>query len=178
MATNQTLSDQVSALRALANRLTLRARDHAAEAKRAPAGDANGEYMRGLAEGYYKSALELAEVLKQYPTGTSAASTPTQPAMPPVNSPAAPPPPAQPETPYQSIPLDEVLRMLMYVDVNPRDVLPQKDGSFIGIFSRWQPLAEHERLDKLKSADTRIIILGTGKTKDSSDPTVHFAFKG
>jgi hypothetical protein len=135
------------------------------------------EYLRGLAEGYYKAALELAEVLKQYPASapTPSSSAATQPTMPPVTQPA--PAAAPPAPSYMEVALDEVIRILMYADVNPRDVLPQKDGSFIGIFSRWQPLTEHERLAKLKGADLRIIVLATGKTKDTSDPTIHFAFK-
>jgi hypothetical protein len=177
--TSPPAEDLGSALRSLANRLTLKARDNAADAKRKAAGDPQGEYMRGLAEGYYKSALELAEIIKKHGTGSlggvalggaEPSATPTRLTMP---GAASAPPPAQ----YEAMPLNEVIRLLSYVDANPRDVTPNKDNSYTAIFSRWQPLSDQERLAKVKSMDMRVVILANGKTKDSNDPFVVFAFK-
>ncbi|MCC6616553.1 MAG: hypothetical protein IT320_23975 [Anaerolineae bacterium] len=167
----------MSRLRSLANRLTLKARDHASEAKRKPAGDAEAEYLRGLAEGYYKSAVELANILKGMPSETSSESGGTE------TLPARPGQPNQggtgrlPELEFEKIPLDEVIRMLSYGDINARDVIPNKDGTFVAIFSRWQPLSEKERIDKLKSIDTRIYVLQSGKNQETTDPFVKFGFK-
>jgi hypothetical protein len=35
----------------------------------------------------------------------------------------------------------------------------------------------HERVAAMKQAEPRVVVLGQGKTKESSDPTVDFAFK-
>jgi hypothetical protein len=169
--TNLSPQEQQAALRALANRLTLKARDYASEAKRSPAADPRAEYLRGLAEGYYKSAVELAEILKTGALSSAAAAS----SAPQSTAPTQPVPAvAAPE--YESLTVNDVLQILMYVDATPRDVTPNKDGTFTAVFSRWQPLSDHERLDKIKSADGRIVIIGTGKTKDNSDPYVQFAF--
>jgi len=176
MDTNPLNKDQLSRLRSLANRLTLKARDHATEAKRKPAGDAEAEYLRGMAEGYYKSAVELANILKGMPSDGEASAQSgsgekqaTQPGK--VGTGRLP------ELEFEKIPLDEVIRMLSYGDINARDVIPNKDGTFVAIFSRWQPLSEQERLDKLKSIDTRIYVLQSGKNQETTDPFVKFGFK-
>jgi len=177
--TTPATEDLGSALRSLANRLTLKARDNAADAKRKAAGDPQGEYLRGLAEGYYKSALELAEIIKKHGTSSLSSSGAGAVTSPPVmpgaasRAAAAPPPPAQ----YEAMPINEVIRLLSYVDANPRDVTPNKDNSYTAIFSRWQPLSDQERLAKIKSMDMRVVVLANGKTKDSNDPFVVFAFK-
>ena len=170
MDTNSLNKDQMSRLRSLANRLTLKARDHAAEAKRKPAGEAEAEYLRGLAEGYYKSAVELANILKG-PANEMTAEPGGQ------AQPGQAATDKAPDPEFEMIPLDEVLRMLSYADINARDVIPNKDGSFIAIFSRWQPLAEKERLDKLKSIDSRIFVLSSGRNLETTDPFVKFGFK-
>ncbi len=170
--------DQIAALRALANRLTLKARDYAAEAKRQPPGDPHGEYLRGLAEAYYKSALELADILKG--KNLPADAQPTAPA-PAVTAPAAaaarpsapPPPPPQ----FAAMSLHEVLQLLEFANATPRDVTPQKDGSFYAVFSRWQPLHENERIERIQKADPRIVIIASGRNRETSDPFVHFGFK-
>ncbi|MDX2137829.1 MAG: hypothetical protein SF123_07010 [Chloroflexota bacterium] len=179
--TTPATEDLGSALRSLANRLTLKARDNAADAKRKPAGDAHGDYLRGLAEGYYKSALELAEIIKKYGTesvGSSGLSdAPGVPVMPGAASRAAAASAAPPPPQFEAMPINEVIRLLSYVDANPRDVTPNKDNSYTAIFSRWQPLSDGERLAKIKSMDLRVVVLANGKTKDSNDPFVVFAFK-
>jgi hypothetical protein len=180
MSDNTPTYDQMAALRALANRLTLKARDHAAEAKRRPAGDAQSEYLRGLAEGYYKAALELADILKQTNTLTSeATSALVQPAGEKRQTPVAsePGPGSSTSSQYEQIPLDEVLRLLAYANINPRDVVPNRDNTFVAIFSRWQPLSDQERLEILKQADPRIYVLSSGRNHDTSDPFVKFGFR-
>jgi hypothetical protein len=171
MDSKQTVVDQATALRNLANKLTLKARDHAADAKRRGADDPQSEYLRGLAEAYYKSALDLAEVLKTTtaaPAGNASASAASTPR-------AAEGSSTQPA--YESLPIGDVIRLLNYVDVNPREVRPNPDNTYTGIFSRWEPMSEPERLEKMRSADMRLVILGHGKVKDTNDPVVHFAFK-
>jgi hypothetical protein len=170
-------AESVAGLRALANRWALTARDHARESKaRSSAGDeTKAAYYRGLAETYHKLAMELAEGIKQLPANAPAAA-------PAVNAPLPAPapaqaPPAAPASSYAPVPLSEALRMLDYAGVNARDVKQHKDNAFTAIFSRWQPFSESERLDRIKSVDPRIIILGNGKLPDTHDPYVDFAFQ-
>ncbi|MCA9902976.1 MAG: hypothetical protein KC547_03890 [Anaerolineae bacterium] len=162
----------MSQLRSLANRLTLKARDQAAEAKRKAPGDPQAEYLRGLAEGYYKSAVELANILKGQ-AGDMAAET----SVPDKRSTQTGKLAASGAPEFEQIPLDEVIRLLSYADINARDVIPNRDGSFVAIFSRWQPLSDQERLEKLKSVDTRIFVLANGRNHETSDPFIKFGFK-
>ena len=161
--------DTVADLRALANRWVLMARDHARESKtRTGEGDeAKAAYYRGLAEAYHKLAMELAEIVKTMPA-TGPASTPAK------SQPAAPKAPA---VAYAAVPLGEALRLLDYAGISARDVKQGKDHVFTAIFSRWQPFSETERLDRIKSVDPRVIILGFGKLPDTHDPYVDFAFQ-
>ncbi len=169
MSTNSLNKDQMSQLRSLANRLTLKARDQAAEAKRKTPGDPQAEYLRGLAEGYYKSAVELANILKGQAGDTEAETSVTDKRSTQTGR------FADPE--FEQIPLEEVIRMLSYADINARDVIPNRDGTFVAIFSRWQPLSDQERLLKLKSVDTRIFVLASGRNHETSDPFIKFGFK-
>jgi hypothetical protein len=162
--------DLSSALRALANRLTLKARDAAAEGKRKAAGDPQAEYLRGLAEGYYKAALDLAQVLKDQgkPLGAAAGQS----------SQADTQPQAAAEPEYDTtMQVTEVLRMLEYIGITPRDVTPYKDGTFHAVFSKWQNMTDGERVEKIKVMDGRLILLAHGRTKETSDPFVNFAFR-
>lgn len=170
-------------LRQLANRWTLKAREYARDSKSDNPADPVAAYNRGLAEGYYKAAVELADVLKQQVIGAAPpaaanpapAPRPQPPAAPAQPAPAAPPPP--PAETYLPIPLNEVIQMLEYAGTNARDVTMNKQNVFMAVFSKWENLMPHERLDKLKKMDMRLIILDSGKTRDTSDPYVEFAFK-
>ena len=181
--TEKTGSTTFDMLRQLANRWTLKAREFARDSKSDNPADPIAAYNRGLAEGYYKAAVELAETLRQQAqseTHTPAATQPfigstSKPSAPTTApKPAAPPPPA--ET-YLQIPLNEVLMMLEYAGTNARDVGMSKQNVFTAVFSKWENLMPHERIDKLKKADMRLVVLSSGKTKDTSDPYVEFAFK-
>jgi hypothetical protein len=171
--------DLSAALRALANRLTLKARDAAAESKRKDAADPQAEFLRGVAEGYYKAALELASVLKEHSRPAAQAGTAAPavaPSAPPVEGSAPPPPAAEPA--YDtSMHLSDVMRMLEYGGATPRDVVPYKDGTYHATFSKWQNMTDGERLEKVKRIDSRIIILSHGRTKESNDPFIAFAFQ-
>lgn len=167
-------SDSMAELRALANRWALMARDHARESKaRSGAGDeTRAAYYRGLAESYHKLAMELAEVVKQMPASGPAAAGQANPVAAPAEDSLA-----VPEATYAAVPLAEALRLLDYAGVNARDVKQHKDNAFTAIFSRWQPFSETERLDRIRSVDLRIVILGHGKLPDTFDPYVDFAFR-
>ena len=169
------------ALRQLANRWTLKAREFARDSKTDNPADPIAAYNRGLAEGYYKSAVELAEVLKDHQTGAAASAPPAPPApkpAPPAPKPAAPPPqPAPPSETYLPVPYNEALQMLEYSGTNAREVTVNKYNMFTAIFSKWENVMPHERIELLKKADMRLIILNSGRTKDSNDPYVDFAFK-
>ena len=67
MANPSNDKDALAALRALANKWALMARDHARDSKTSNtnADAATASYHRGIAETYYKAAMELADVVKQ-----------------------------------------------------------------------------------------------------------------
>lgn len=77
--------DLIGALRALANKWARRAQETARDAKASGAEPENAAYQRGLAEGYYKAATELAEVIKNQPA-QAAPQKPAQSASAPILS--------------------------------------------------------------------------------------------
>lgn len=162
--------DLLASLRDLANRWALKARGLARESK-VESDPAKAAFSRGYAEGYYSAATELAALLndsaKRLQASPPQANTPTgqQPAV-------APPAPT-----YAPVAVSEVLTMLSIAGIDPRDVETRSDNSFRAIFSRWQNLMEHERIERIKKSDSRIVVLGSGRTKDTQDPYVEFAFK-
>ncbi|MBK8026377.1 MAG: hypothetical protein IPK19_34555 [Chloroflexi bacterium] len=91
--------DLITSLRSLANKWALKARDFAREAKAEGADPETAAYNRGYAEGFYRAATELAEVIKGK-SGTTSATTSERPAAPPKQPvvPERPPARAQPES--------------------------------------------------------------------------------
>lgn len=162
-------------MRELANRWVLLARDYARDSKAANAPPEKTAYARGIAEGYYKAATELAEVLKHLSKANTVRSTGQTPAVP---APAAPEPEPSPAESYLSLGRGEVIDILMFAGLQPRDVTPNKDGTFTAIFSKWENIMPHERLAAVKGADPRLVVIETGKTKDTSDPFILLAFRG
>lgn len=212
MADDKKPQTLTAALRALANRWTFNAREYSREAKVVDQASSNAHYKRGLADGYYQAALEMAEVVRHFQsqqgqqqavteTGERravpppAAQTPrrettqTVPAVKPAtdNLPTRRPStdalaepasaPAAPQELFMAIKVAEAVSILEYVGIYPRELEQRKDNSFYTVFSKWEPIMPHERLEKLRSADPRIVILDSGKTKDGGDPWVVFAFK-
>lgn len=158
--------DLSTGLRALANHWTVLARDYARDAKAAEASDpGRSHYLRGVAEGYYKAATELAGRLKQAEMrgGVSGQAAEVQAAAPPGR--------------YASVPMNEVLSMFAQAGTAPRDVFPRENGSFTAVFSKWEPIQPHERVAAMQSVDSRVIILSQGKTQEAGDPMIDFAFK-
>lgn len=170
------MADELFAgLRDLANRWALKARGLARDAK-AESDPAKAAFNRGYAEGYYSAATELAALLKD--GGKQAQTGAAQ--QPRASSPTAPVPQQSASPPaqtYAPINVREVLTMLSIAGIDPRDVETRGDNSFRAVFSRWQNLMEHERIERIKQSDSRIIVLGSGRTKDTQDPYVEFAFK-
>lgn len=186
--------DLVSQLRALANRWALKARDYARASKEEGATEAQVNYNRGFADGYYKAATELATLLtnpgtaadpqpKPVSSAPAAGAAPQQPAP---QRPAAPPPPApvsvappqppQPQVKYAPVSVGEAVSILVFAGCQPRDVTPNKDNSLHATFSSWGSMMLHEQVDRVRNADPRIIILGSGKM-ESHDYYIDFAFK-
>ncbi|MCC6801680.1 MAG: hypothetical protein IT319_02255 [Anaerolineae bacterium] len=187
--------DLISELRALANRWAMRARDYARASKEEGATEAQANYNRGFADGYYKAATELATLLTN--PGTAAApqpkpassapvagaaqprpAAPQRPATPPpaAPAPAAPPESPKPQVKYASVSVGEAVSILVFAGCQPRDVTPNKDNSLHATFSSWGSLMLHEQVDRVRSADPRIIILSSGKM-ESHDYYIDFAFK-
>ncbi len=176
MNSNELLNE----LRALANRWAIKARDFARDAKsNADAGQA--QYYRGMADGYYRAATELAATLKGETTTAEPATNTSTPAAPrpATNAASDGTQPAAPAAPveYIALPVNEIMNMLEYSDLNPRDVTFKPGNVVYALFSRWHPLTNHERIAKIAALDSRIVILNYGKVKDTNDPYVEFAFK-
>jgi hypothetical protein len=182
--------DLASALRALANHWAMKARDYARAAKEEGSSEAQASYNRGFAEGYYRAATELAALVneqgsarepqpKPVSSAPSAGASQPRPAAKPPASPAAPAAPSAPPKPqvvYASITVGEALSVLEFAGLAARDVTQNKDNSFRAIFSRWENMMPHERVERIQKADNRIIILNSGKL-ESHDHFVEFAFK-
>jgi hypothetical protein len=171
----------VQALRALANRWALLARDYAREGRDSK-DEKQSAYYRGYAEGYYKAATELAAQLKGNIVDAPIVSVPQSAVdveqiavenVQAVSKHAAP----SPISSFEAISVGEIINILEFAGVSPRDVSIMDGNVVYAVFSRWQPFTEHERVAKIAGADLRIVILGFGKVKDSSDPYVEFAFK-
>lgn len=165
--------DLLSALRNLANRWAMKARDFNRDAK-TETDEVKSSYHKGYAEGYYRAATELATLLKEQGDKPISAAPSIPAAAPkaaaPVSAPAGPT--------YASIAVGEVLTLLSYEGIDPRDIEQRKDNTFRAVFSKWQNTMDHERIEKMKRADNRVIILSSGRTKDTNDPFIEFAFKG
>jgi len=173
MSSRQPTYDELTtALRALANKWVYRARDYSRESKTIDNPE-TAAHNRGAAESYHKAAMELAAVLQgdsaALQTGERRAVTDTGTA-PAASADAAP-------VSYAAMPIREVVMMLDYAGANARDITMNPNNVFTAVFSRWQPLSDDERLKKIKSADPRIVIVATGKQRESGDPFIDFGFK-
>lgn len=176
--------DLMTALRALANRWAMRARDYARSSKEEGVTEAQANYDRGFADGYYRAATELATLLTQpglaaEPQSKPISSAPAAgaaPQRPAPQSPAAPPPPPKPQVTYAKVSVGEAVSILVFAGCQPRDVTPNKDNSLHATFSSWGSLMLHEQVDRVRNADPRIIILDSGKM-ESHDYYIDFAFK-
>lgn len=193
--------EMITALRALANRWALKARDYARAAKDESVTGDQASYNRGVADGYYKAATELAALLKDVPApreparpreapreptrdssreqgGRWSVSMPSRPTSPPA-APAASTN-ASNSSPsgevYTIMSVGEVLSILEFSGVNTREIIENKDNSFRAIFSRWENMMPHDRIERIQKADPRIVVLGNGKL-ESHDHFVEFAFK-
>jgi hypothetical protein len=186
--------DILSSLRSLANRWVMKARDFARSAKEPGTSESQSSYDKGFAEGYYRAATELAEVIKQFETEApppapqtrpaaapqqrppAAGAAPQHPASPAQRPPPPPPPSAAPAPRYLGISVGEALSVLEYAGCAARDITQNKDLTFRAIFSRWENMMPNERLEKIQKADARIVIIRSGKL-DTHDHFVEFAFK-
>lgn len=164
--------DLLTALRGLANRWALKARDLNRDAK-GEADDAKAAYSRGYAEGYYRAATELAALLKEGADKPGGAMPPRGTPKPAASAVA----PTAPPVAYAAISVGEVLAMLSVAGIDPRDIEQRGDKSFRAVFSKWQNIHDPERVEKIKKADNRVVILSSGRTKDTNDPFIEFAFK-
>lgn len=171
MSNPRSYDDSITDLRGLANRWALAARDYARESKMltGQGDEAKAAYYRGMAETYYKLAMELADVVKTMPANA--------PAAPAVAASAAEMPPTPPSPRYAAISISEAMRILDYAGVSARDVKQHKDNVFSAVFSRWQPVSERERIAQITSFDPRVIILNSGLLPDTKDPYIDFAFR-
>lgn len=153
-------------LRALANRWAILARDYARDGKAAEAKDpARGHYLRGIAEGYYKAATDLAAQLKQVETRGAVGAVPESTAE------------ATPAGLYMTLPIAEVWGVFELAGTMPRDVFARDNHTYTAVFSMWEPMQPHERVASMQRVDSRIVILGQGKPREGNGTTIDFAFR-
>lgn len=170
--------DREALLRDLANRWAKRAQDYGRESKSESHSADKAAYARGLAEGFYKAAMELADVLKGTPSSAAGVgTTPSSTGAPPKSAPAQVPP-VPPKPSYLTISLNEAYDILAFAGVQVRECVSNPDATFTAIFSKWENVMPHERRDKLEKADKRVVIIETGKTREGNDPYITFALKG
>jgi hypothetical protein len=180
--------DILTALRSLANRWTMLARDYARASKDSGTNEAQAQYNRGYAEGYYKAATELAALIKAEenkprppPQGGRRGVTgrltplPAQPAAA-AERPAQAAAPVAPAVKYAAVSVGEAINILVFAKCQPRDVTPNKDNSFRATFSSWGSMMLHEQVSRVSTADPRIVVLDSGKL-ESHDYFIEFAFK-
>src|SRR5262245_44369752 len=121
-----TYEELTTALRALANKWTYRARDYSRDAKATDSAE-TAAYGRGAAESYHKAAMELAAVLQgeggALQTGERQAIKDTN-TVPVANTAGAP------AVAYAAIPIREVVIMLDYAQVNARDITMNPNNVF------------------------------------------------
>lgn len=77
---------------------------------------------------------------------------------------------------YLKLSVGEVANILQYAGSTPRDVILRSDNSFRAMFSKWEETTPQQREDRLKRADSRLIILGSGRTAENNDPYMDLAF--
>jgi hypothetical protein len=170
--------DTLATLRAMANRWTMLARDYARDAKAGDPNDPRSTYTRGIAEAYYKAAVELADVLKSIPGTATLAPRPTPASPPDTGTPPSQPAPAEPQQVFQALSTGEVLDIFTYAGTNPRDVrFDPNRKTFTAIFSSWENIQPHERLERVKRADPRLVVVSSGKTRESGDPYIEVGFR-
>ena len=100
-----------------------------------------------------------------------------QPASPPQPRPAAPVAPSStPAVTYASVSVGEAISILVFAGCQPRDVVQNKDNSLRATFSSWGSMMIHEQVNRVQTADPRIIIIDSGKL-ESHDYFIDFAFK-
>ncbi|MEP7292652.1 MAG: hypothetical protein ABI835_12780 [Chloroflexota bacterium] len=185
-----------AALRSLANRWAMKARDFARASKDEGVSETQAAHDRGFAEAYYRAATELAELLKEQPSqpgsaqpqaakpvssAPSAGASPQRQAqsaapVPPAPVPAAPAPSSPPAPGYAAMPLREAYAALEYGGCQPQEVTQNKDNSFRATFSSWGKMMLHEQINCVQNADRRIVVLNKGKL-ESHDYFIEFAFK-
>lgn len=182
----------ITTLRSLANRWAMKARDYARSSKEEGVTEAQANYDRGFADGYYRAATELAAIVseqgaakdpqpKVVSSAPSAGAAPPRPAAPqppaaPAAAPAPPSAPPKPQVTYAPVTVGEAISILIFGGCEPRDVTHNKDNSLHATFSSWGSLMLHEQVERVQSADPRIIILNSGKL-ESHDYWIDFAFK-
>lgn len=168
----------VMALRNLANRWMMLARDYDRDSRNPKLDAEKAANMRGLSEAFRKASLDLANMLRS--AGTAAMSDlPTAP-LPQEDVPtatAASNSPLATQYVFMEIDQSEAIRFLSFAGATPRDVVVRKDNTILAVFSKMQPIADSERLDLIRSADKRVVILSSGRTRESKDPYVEFGFR-
>jgi hypothetical protein len=169
--------EQVQMLRTLANRWMMLARDYDRDSKSPKIDAEKAAYQHGLSEAFRKTALELANVLKSADVTTTGELSAVSAS--PEDAPTLRVASGQATATISFAPIDqtEAIRFLTFAGATPRDVTVRKDNTILAVFSKMQPLADAERLNLIRGADKRVVIISSGKTREQRDPYVEFGFR-
>lgn len=165
--TKADFEEMLQQMRHLANRWTLLARDYNRDSKtnlksKELPERSKGIYQRGISETYRKLALEIADVVKRYDSSPVITESFDD---------------EEEVTTYAAVALNEVLSLMDYAGVSARDVRPHRDNSFTAYFSKLQGGDNQTRINLLISVDSRVVLLGQGRTQETNEPYISFAFQ-
>lgn len=168
--------NEIRMLQRLANRFVLLARESHREAGMREDNEASAAYEHGRAAAFNKAAQDLAAVVKQLVKedalrfGKNPDADGGMVAVENLDVNQAP-------TRYAEVSLTEAMQFLEYAGTTVKDLKIHQDNAITAVFSRWQPIAPHERIQLIKKADPRVVILDEGRLQDGGDPYVDFAFR-
>jgi hypothetical protein len=171
---------ELELIKNLANRWVRLAREHARDAKNYEAtNERSAGFERGQAEAYNKAAQDLAAATKQLLKEQALVGNPINRENPELDSEGQTISNYEPgQERYAPVTINQAMQFLEYIGATAKDIKIHNDNAITAIFSRWQPLAPHERLEKIKAADGNIVILDQGRLQDGGgDVYVDFAFR-
>ncbi|MBI1257202.1 MAG: hypothetical protein GC204_07000 [Chloroflexi bacterium] len=86
------------------------------------------------------------------------------------------PQPAAAAPEYVPLSESEAAAILQRAGLFARSVTLHPDHVFSVVFSRLQPITQETRLQQLRAADPRLVIVDQGTLRDTGDPYIDFAF--
>jgi hypothetical protein len=111
-------------------------------------------FYKGMIQAYRQAASELREANGSLPTAQTV---------------------SEDVRVFDKLSREGVLRLLARANLNAANIYLHADGAATAIFPRLHPLTNEERIAQLQAVDARLVILDSGRLRDSGDPFVDFA---